>query len=172
MLYIKNFNFTNDLGCMFLLICFFLIFNIQAQETETKSIDPPTCFPLLLKDFVKVSSSFGYRFHPIHKKYIHHNGIDLVSQWGNPVYATSQGIVIKSSFTKGYGNYIIIKHEHNLKTLYAHLSLRTVKTGNVVSKGQLIGLVGDSGDTTGAHLHYETWFNNKSINPMKLWQGF
>lgn len=166
----KYLKFSNRLYYSFMLSCL-LACNLQAQQTEMQGIASALCFPLLIEDFIKVSSSFGYRFHPLYKKQIHHNGIDLVAQLGNPVYATSTGLVIKSCFSKGYGNHIIIAHDYSLKTLYAHLSLRTVKEGDLVTKGQLIGLVGDSGNTTGVHLHYETWFENKPINPMNLWQG-
>lgn len=130
----------------------------------------PSYVPVASKSFQNVSSTFGYRKHPILHKRKFHSGIDIVAPKGTTVMATATGIVVNSSFTKGYGNYILIKHTSSLKTLYAHLWVNLVKTGDAVVQGQIIGLVGDTGMTTGPHLHYEVHIKDQKIDPFILWR--
>jgi murein DD-endopeptidase MepM/ murein hydrolase activator NlpD len=155
------------------ILCLLTFVDVNAQQLSNNEvgINFPLCFPLNLKDFIKVSSSYGDRAHPILKKKLKHEGIDLVVQMGKPVYATAQGVVAKSLYEKGYGNTVVIVHSGGLKTLYAHLWVRMVGNNEKVNKGQLIGLVGCSGNVTGPHLHYEIWLNNKKIDPMLVWKS-
>lgn len=120
---------------------------------------------------VKITSHFGYRKHPITKTKKHHNGIDFAAPIGTPIFAPADGIVttIKSTKqSKGSGNLIKIEHGMGFKTSYSHLSKILVSNNQVVSKGDIIGLTGNTGRSTGPHLHYEVLFLNKKINPFPL----
>jgi len=114
-----------------------------------------------------LTSKFGYRIHPILKKRHMHGGIDYRSQTGDEVIATADGVVSYSAYNKGsgFGNLITIVHANGFKTRYGHLSQRSVKTGQVVRKGQKIGEVGSTGRSSGPHLHYEVWFLHHKLNP-------
>lgn len=107
-------------------------------------------------EFVK-GKRFGMRTHPITKALALHEGIDVSRPTGTPVYAAADGVVIVSQMQsngRGYGEYIVIRHQSAYDTIYAHLSKRAVAHGNVVKAGQLIGAVGSTGDSTGPHLHF------------------
>ncbi|MEE1964575.1 M23 family metallopeptidase [Allomuricauda taeanensis] len=130
----------------------------------------PVGFPLKNKDFIRVSSVFGYRLHPIDHQWKFHGGIDLVAEKGKPIYATANGIASKVDYENGYGNYIIISHWKDIKTLYGHLWICLVQQGDIIQQGQLIGFVGDTGRATGSHLHYELWYNKKKLSPLALWK--
>ena len=123
--------------------------------------------PLKDKDF-RISSKFGYRIHPVYKTKKFHGGIDLAAPKNTPVYSVKAGIVIHSGFVRGYGNYIIVKHDDGYKSAYAHLNTIKVKKGNQVNKGVVIGSVGKTGTATGYHLHFELIKSNKKIDPKFL----
>lgn len=149
-------------------------FTQESPEHYTRSYIQriPVYFPLHKNDFIRMSSPYGYREHPIHNKTILHQGVDLVAHKGKPVYATAAGTVETADFEKSYGNRVIIAHLKGVKTLYGHLWIKMVKPGQTVLKGQLIGFVGDTGQVTGPHLHYEVWIKGKKIDPMLLWKNF
>jgi len=130
------------------------------------NFDPPSRSPLG-KDF-KITSAFGERMHPIHKKSKFHLGIDFKAKTGTPVYATANGVVerIQRKAT-GYGNMIVIRHDKELETYYAHLSEIDVIENQKIEKGEVIGLVGSSGSSIEPHLHYEVRKNGKAQNPEK-----
>ncbi len=114
-----------------------------------------------------ITSKFGPRFHPIEKEEKFHTGIDIAAPYGSPVYATASGKVIRARRTNsGKGNFVMIKHINNIMTIYLHLSRITVKEGQFVKKGEIIGYVGSSGTATGPHLHYEVLYNGKPIDPL------
>ena len=113
-----------------------------------------------------VTSPFGVRFHPIHRRMIQHSGIDIGAPHGQAVVAADSGTVITSAFNSSYGNFIVISHGNGVSTLYAHLSTRQVSVGDTVNRGQRIGLVGSTGVSTGPHLHFEVIVNNVRVNPM------
>lgn len=164
--------------CQKILVMVCLLLSVMtsfAQESTEHNIRNyiqriPVYFPLHKNDLLRVSSVYGYRKHPIHNKTMLHQGIDLVAQKGKPVYATAAGTVETADFEKGYGKRVIIAHLEGVKTLYGHLWVRTVKQGETVSKGQLIGFVGDTGQVTGPHLHYEVWIKNRKVDPMLVWK--
>ncbi len=114
----------------------------------------------------RINSGFGYRIHPIFRKYLHHNGIDIEGNYGDNVKAVAAGEVIFSGWYGGYGNTVIIQHSPTLSTLYAHGSRLLVSEGDTVSIGQTIMKVGSTGYSTGSHLHFEVRINGKPVNPL------
>lgn len=115
-----------------------------------------------------MTSGFGYRRNPFTGRNSEfHSGIDFKGQVGDSVKTTGSGIVTFAGYKGGYGQCVIIEHEKNLQTLYAHLWQINVKTGDHVNSGQLIGLMGSSGRSTGPHLHYEIINHGKRIDPKK-----
>ncbi|MGK6352314.1 M23 family metallopeptidase [Parapedobacter sp. DT-150] len=113
-------------------------------------------------------SGFGIRIHPIYKIRKMHAGIDFTAPVGTPIYATGNGKVEAAGPDSGYGRRVIIDHGYSYKTLYGHMSRFTVKAGQQVRRGDLIGYVGSTGTSTGPHLHYEVHKNNKPINPINF----
>ena len=128
----------------------------------------PAIIPIQVKDLKRqVTSGFGWRIHPIYKTQEFHPGLDFPSNQGTPVYATGNGRVEFANFdNSGYGLHIIINHGFGYQTLYAHLSKISVKVGEKVKRGQLIGYVGSTGLSTAPHLHYEVIKNNEKVNPI------
>lgn len=116
----------------------------------------------------EITSNFGYRKNPFSGYGIeYHTGIDIRSRTGTSIKTTAGGIVEFAGYKGSYGNCVIIKHEKNLKTLYAHLSKSEVKRGDSVATGQVIGKVGNTGRSSGSHLHYEIIKDSEKINPQE-----
>jgi len=134
------------------------------KEGMLKSI--PAIQPVANKGLERTSSGFGWRIHPWYKIKIFHPGFDFAAPMGTEVYATGDGVVerTENSF-RGYGNNIVIDHGFGYKTLYAHLSAFKVVPGQKIKRGDIIGLVGSTGLSTGPHLHYEVIKNSEKINP-------
>lgn len=130
---------------------------------------PPICPE---KGTYRISSSFGGRSDPVYGVWCFHEGIDLASKKGNPVYATGDGIVEKAHFQYfGYGNEIIIDHGYGYKTRYAHLNSILVAEGSQVHRGDQIGELGNSGKSTGPHLHYEVIYKGNKVNPINYFDA-
>lgn len=125
----------------------------------------PNGYPL--ENTRRISSNYGYRIHPLSKKREMHTGTDIGAQIGTPVYATADGVVdfAKSGWNGGYGTIVKLDHSFGFKTYYAHLQSSAVQKGEFVKKGQLIAYVGNTGSSSGAHLHYEVRFLGNHINP-------
>jgi murein DD-endopeptidase MepM/ murein hydrolase activator NlpD len=132
-------------------------------EKEVNAI--PSIAPVQGK--YRISSSFGYRTHPIYKRIIHHDGIDLACPKGTPVLAPANGIVEQAGWVQGYGNFIKIRHGNGYVTVYGHLLSIQVRKGDRIDKRYIIGKVGSTGNSTGNHLHYEVIKNGKKINPQR-----
>lgn len=115
----------------------------------------------------RISSKFGRRNDPFNKKKAFHEGLDFKGNTGDKIRATGAGTVKISTYSKGWGNYIVIDHHNGYKTLFAHLSKRLVKKNQNVTRGKVIGHVGNTGRSTGSHLHYEIQLHGKPIDPMK-----
>lgn len=115
-----------------------------------------------------VTSEFGYRTSPISGKWKFHAGIDLAAPIGTEVFACKHGTVKTAAYSEIYGNYIILLHDKNTTSLYAHLSKILVKKGQTVSTGATIGLVGTTGASTGPHLHFEVRENGTPKDPAKM----
>ncbi len=118
----------------------------------------------------KISSKFGHRIDPLKKKKGIHTGIDFRGHTGDDVKSTADAVVKTSTSNKVLGKYIILSHDNGYETIYAHLHKRLVKKGDTVKRGQVIGHIGNTGRSTGSHLHYGIRHNKKSIDPMKFLQ--
>ncbi|MCX2979158.1 peptidoglycan DD-metalloendopeptidase family protein [Candidatus Marimicrobium litorale] len=120
-------------------------------------------------DFTRISSNFNLRrLHPIYKTTRPHRGTDYAAPTGTPVYASGDGRVVKSGYTKANGNYVFIRHGDRYVTRYLHLHKRAVSAGRRVTQGQIIGTVGATGTATGPHLHYEFLVNGVHRNPRSV----
>jgi hypothetical protein len=141
-----------------------------AVTKEKKLASIPSIKPVKeteLRKSVKFLSGFGMRIHPIHKLRRFHKGIDFTAPKGTHIQATGDGKVVSINKTgSGYGKHLMIDHGYGYKSLYAHMHAISVKEGEIVKKGQKIGLVGNTGSSTGDHLHYEIWLNGVAINPI------
>lgn len=127
----------------------------------------PAIQPVSNKKLRSMASGFGYRLHPIYKTYKMHSGIDFTAPTGTPIYATGNGRVVPApDGASGYGNHVVLDHGFGYKTLYAHMYKSKVKMGQRVKRGQLIGYVGNTGLSSGPHLHYEVIKNGNKINPI------
>lgn len=114
-----------------------------------------------------ISSPYGSREHPRSGRYDFHSGIDISAAPGNPVKTTADGIVSFSGWSGGSGNLVVLEHGHGYSTFYAHNRSNNVKVGQKVRRGDIIGYVGSTGNSTGPHVHYEIWKNGKPVNPKK-----
>ncbi|OJV76371.1 MAG: hypothetical protein BGO34_00580 [Bacteroidia bacterium 44-10] len=133
------------------------------QMTIEELCDYPVIFPI--KKPSRISSGFGMRYHPIYKVRKFHTGIDIPKMKGTPVYATGNGEVVRKGYCSGYGYYIEIEHAGDFRSFYAHLSKTTVNIGDTVSIATQIACVGNSGISTGSHLHYEIRKGKRYLNP-------
>lgn len=116
-----------------------------------------------------LSSPFGHRTDPVYGGGEYHSGQDIATHRGNPVYATGDGVVEIADFNfRGYGNEILIDHGYGYKSHYAHLNTIEVVPGMKVKRGERIGSVGNSGKSTGCHLHYEVIYRGSFVNPMSF----
>ena len=125
--------------------------------------------PVPLK-YKRISSYFGIRFHPILHKWRMHDGIDFVNRVGTPIHSVASGRIIYKGWIKGYGRVVKIKHKYGYITLYAHLHSwpRSIRNGMWVKQGQIIGYLGNSGLSTGPHLHFGVMYKGRWINPFKI----
>lgn len=142
-------------------------------ETETTTGEKADFSPIFLtvnfENPIKegnITSKFGYRISPITNKYSLHTGLDIASPQNTKIYAVYDGVIEKAEYNEINGNYIIIKHSNTLKTSYNHCNKLLVKEGEIVRKGEVIALVGETGYATGNHLHFEVLLNCKYINPL------
>lgn len=117
---------------------------------------------------MRMTSKFGRRVHPILGYSRDHKGVDFGAAPGTPVRAAGDGVIVRAGYWGHYGNYVMIKHNSEFSTAYAHLSRMKVKVGQKVRQNQIIGNVGSTGRTTGPHLHYEVLRNNVHVNPQSI----
>ncbi len=130
----------------------------------------PAIQPINKKNLKSVASGFGYRTHPIYKTMHLHSGMDFSAPIGTPIYATGDGVVESAdNLAQGYGNHVVINHNFGYKTLYGHMSRYAVRRGQKVKRGDVIGYVGNTGMSTGPHLHYEVIKNDVKINPINFY---
>lgn len=129
----------------------------------TQLSDAPSLWPVE----GRLTSSFGEREDPFNGEGAFHSGIDIAAPYGTPVRAAADGFVTGANMGAGYGREVTIEHGHNLLTVYGHLSAMAVVPGQHVTRGQVIGYVGQSGRSTGPHLHYEVRVHMVPVNPHK-----
>lgn len=138
------------------------------KEIERKRIQmaldaTPTLWPV----HGYISSDYGWRAHPLGGYSQFHSGVDIVSDYGTPIYAAGAGVVSFSGYYGGYGYSVIVDHENGFCSLYAHCSQLAVRHGERVKKGQIIAYVGSTGGATGPHLHYEVSVNGETTDPRR-----
>lgn len=145
-----------------------LIIISEDLKNNTNLVDCyPTISPIKTADFQEISAGYGWKKYPFYNKPIFHQGVDIVAKHYSNVYSTINGYISKVVYSKyGYGNKIIIKNVQGFEILYAHLSKINVKKGQYISKGQIVGMVGNTGLSTGDHLHYEVRKNDKLKDPL------
>jgi murein DD-endopeptidase MepM/ murein hydrolase activator NlpD len=115
-----------------------------------------------------LTSKFGRRIDPINGKSAYHHGVDIRGRMGSDVKATAGGTVVTQNYDKNNGRHVVLDHGNGFKTKYAHLKKSLVRKGNTVERGQVIGLVGSSGRSTGPHVHYEIQYADKIVNPTRF----
>lgn len=144
-----------------------------AKIYEEKSVmwaSRPAIQPISNKTLTHLHASFGARLHPLLGYVRDHKGLDFTADIGTPVYATGDGVVKSAYFSGSFGNVIFVNHGYGYETRYAHLSAFNVKRGQKIKRGDIIGLVGDTGLSRGPHLHYEVLYNGLQINPINFFQ--
>ena len=130
----------------------------------------PAIRPISNKDLTRFGSPFGMRFHPILKYKRMHAGVDLTAPRGTKVYAAGDGVVVRAVYSNnGLGRNVVINHGYGYKTVYAHLSKLNVNLGDKIKRGDVIGLVGNTGLSTTPHLHYEVRKNDRPVNPVNYY---
>ncbi len=135
------------------------------EEEEAQAAALPTGRPVKGS---RISSKFGVRANPFGRGYELHNGIDFPGPTGTPVHSTGAGTVEKAISSRGYGRHVVIDHGYGYKTLYAHLSQMTVAAGDAVEREDIVGRIGSTGRSTGPHLHYTVYYNEKAVDPQDL----
>jgi murein DD-endopeptidase MepM/ murein hydrolase activator NlpD len=135
----------------------------NSVEDWTELADAPSMWPVE----GRLGSGFGVRDDPINGEGKFHTGIDIEAAYGTPVRAAADGEVTGATLGAGYGRQIVLDHGHDVITLYGHLSALAVAPGQHVTRGEVIGYVGQSGRATGPHLHYEVRVHNVPVNPHK-----
>lgn len=143
-----------------------------ANNTSSKLRSMPTLPPVSKKHLKRISAHYGMRMHPIHKIRKLHGGVDFSAPIDTPIYAAADGYIkwVKND-KKGYGNHLLIEHGNGFQTHYAHLQLIISKERQKVVRGQQIGTVGNTGDSTAPHLHYEVYCNGHRVNPIQYFVG-
>jgi len=141
-----------------------------ATNLNDSLLSVPGIAPIAPSDYLTISSGFGLRIHPITKKLQGHDGIDFAANIGKPVRSTGKGIVtVADKNSSGYGKYVVINHGYGFTTLYAHMSKIYVKEGDAIQRGQIIGAIGNTGSSTGPHLHYEVIVDGAKKNPINFY---
>lgn len=141
---------------------------LLAKDKEKMAESIPAIWPVNRKNLRGNIGAFGWRsVHPVTGASRPHNGIDLGGRTGDPIYATGDGIVVDVGYEgKGYGRFILVDHGFGYKTRYAHLSKQLVAFGQKIKRGELIGELGNTGLSSGPHLHYEVIYRNIPVNPL------
>ncbi|HCC52557.1 MAG TPA: peptidase M23 [Porphyromonadaceae bacterium] len=139
------------------------------KDMEHKIRCIPAIQPVANKDLKRTASGYGMRIDPIYHIPKFHSGMDFTADTGTEIYATGNGTVIYASWKQGYGNCVIIDHGYDYKTLYGHIDKYKVRVGQKVLRGEVIATVGNTGKSTGPHLHYEVMYKNRYDNPAKYY---
>ena len=138
-------------------------------DKEKFSTAIPAIWPIDREKMRNKIGAFGYRMHPVYRRWKFHSGVDMPGRIGDPIYATGDGVVEhieRSRARHGYGTQILINHGFGYKTRYAHLNKIHVAKGDTITRGQLIGDMGNTGVSTSPHLHYEVIYKRSHVNPI------
>jgi murein DD-endopeptidase MepM/ murein hydrolase activator NlpD len=150
-------------GILFFLFGLNLVFS---NENDIPLTEIPSIWPIE-GGLGSISMFFGENINPTTEQIFYHSGINITtSRSGDAVVATANGKVITAGYDYTYGNYIIIEHNHGFHTLYAHLSRFRVRVDQIVQQGEIIGFIGNTGFSTGPHLHYEIHVFSEVVNPL------
>jgi len=141
-----------------------------AKNKEKMYACIPAIQPVALKDFTRISDYYGSRLDPFTGKPKMHHGMDFTGPEGSDIFGTGDGVVVEAGYSfYGYGNRVVVEHGYGYKTVYAHLKKVFVSEGQKIKRGDVIGSLGNTGHSTGAHLHYEVRKNNNPINPINFY---
>jgi len=142
----------------------------MASKKEQMLASIPSIMPLKSEDLKRISSGFGIRMHPILKIRKMHEGQDFTAPSGTQIFATGSGTVSKVEKRRfGFGFHVIVDHGYGYKTIYAHMSRINIRKGQKVNRGDVLGLVGNTGSSTAPHLHYEVLKNGVKIDPVNYY---
>lgn len=141
----------------------------MGKNQEEKSKCVPAIQPISNKDLRRTASGYGVRIDPIYRTPRFHSGMDFSAKIGTEIYATGNGVVTFAGWKQGYGNCLMIDHGYGYQTLYGHMSKFKARVGQKVTRGEVIGEVGNTGKSTGPHLHYEVIVKGKHDNPSKYY---
>lgn len=129
----------------------------------------PAIMPISIKDLNRISAGYGWRVHPIYKTRKFHQGMDFTGKIGTPLYATGDAVVKSVGSMSGYGRTIVLDHGYGYTTVYAHLNDYNVKEGQKVKRGEVVAFLGNSGKSTGPHLHYEIRKAGQTLDPVNYY---
>jgi len=124
-----------------------------------------------VRNIIRITSPFGIRRDPMRRVAAMHTGIDIKAPYRSKIRSPASGLVIFATWGGGYGRLVKVRHANGIETRYAHMNKILVKKGQYIKAGQVVGLLGNSGRSTGFHLHYETRINNRPINPARFWKA-
>ncbi|MGI8495089.1 MAG: M23 family metallopeptidase [Pyrinomonadaceae bacterium] len=142
---------------------------IETRLHEIETTSAPQFIPAMWAHLGKINNEFGSRRNPFGgRSYEFHPGLDIDGEYGDSVIAPANGVVTKAGWQGGYGNLVEIDHGNGLITRYGHLSRIGVQIGDRIERGQLLGLIGSTGRSTGPHLHFEIRLGDKAINPRRF----
>lgn len=141
----------------------------MARNKEQMLSCIPAIQPISNKDLQHEPSGYGMRMHPIYKYEKFHAGMDFTANPGTEIYATGDGTISLAEYGSGYGNHVVVDHGYGYKTLYGHMEKISVRIGQKVKRGELLGYVGNTGLSSGPHVHYEVHKNNTTVNPVNFY---
>jgi len=141
----------------------------QLEQLEAGVASIPSAMPVALNTF-RYTSGFGIRSDPFRGRSAMHGGVDMAGPVGTPIYATADGVAAHAGVRGAYGNLVEVDHGSGIATRYGHLSRILVNPGDRIRRGQLIGLMGSTGRSTGSHLHYEVRIDGRAVNPLPFLQ--
>lgn len=142
---------------------------LLAKNKEAMLECIPAIQPVLNKDLTRMASGYGWRIDPVYHTRRFHEGMDFTAPSGTDIYATGNGTVVSAGWQQGYGNCVDINHGFGYVTRYGHMSKIIARTGQKVKRGDVIGLVGSTGKSTGPHLHYEVHLRGVVMNPQNYY---
>jgi murein DD-endopeptidase MepM/ murein hydrolase activator NlpD len=139
----------------------------MVKNKEKMLSHTPAIQPVNNRELKRIASGFGYRIDPVYKTVKFHAGLDFAAPQGTPIYATAEGVVkVAGNSGSGYGNHVVIGHGFGYETLYGHMYRIKARVGQLVKRGEVIGYVGNTGKSTGPHLHYEVHKYGRPVDPI------